>query len=573
MKTKTIFAGCLALACVQITKAQNASEYNNNAPINGINSAAFGVKALAANLSTDANNSALGFTALYNNAGGSDNTASGAEAMYYNITGNNNSAHGRYALFNNLSGNDNTASGHSALFSNTIGNYNTAFGRAALYFNNSDHNSAFGDSALYSNTGGGDNAAFGNSALKSNIVGAANTAVGALALSLNNASYNTALGAACLVSNTSGFNNTSTGAFALNSNISGFSNTANGYLSLTGNIIGTNNTCVGSYAAAQSDGFGNTCIGFHALYNNLTGNLNTAVGYAADVSTGGLINATAIGRTAIVNASHKVRIGGVVTVVEGPVAYTISDGRFKTNIKNDDVKGLEFIKKLRPVVYNFDTKKFTEFLTKEMTAEQRKEYMNEDFKPSTDIRQSGFIAQEVEQAAKEVGYDFNGVHKPVNDNDNYSLAYSQFVVPLIKAVQEQQAMIETQISEINNLKKEIAELHNGQNAVGSQQSTGLALAAGSGHVAGTDGFDMQQNIPNPFTHETVIKYNLPASVNTAYMAVYDLSGKQLTTFALSQKGNASLTITTEKLAPGIYIYSIVADGRIMDSKRMVVADK
>ena len=57
------------------------------------------------------------------------------------------------------------------------------------------------------------------------------------------------------------------------------------------------------------------------------------------------------------------------------------------------------------------------------------------------------------------------------------------------------------------------------------------------------------------------------------MAVYDLTGKQIVTFPINDKGASSITITSEKLAAGIYIYSIVADGKIMDSKRMVVAEK
>jgi len=56
--------------------------------------------------------------------------------------------------------------------------------------------------------------------------------------------------------------------------------------------------------------------------------------------------------------------------------------------------------------------------------------------------QTGFIAQEVEQVAKQIGYDFNGVDKPKNSNDYYGLRYAEFVVPLTKAVQEQQKMIE-----------------------------------------------------------------------------------------------------------------------------------
>jgi hypothetical protein len=64
---------------------------------------------------------------------------------------------------------------------------------------------------------------------------------------------------------------------------------------------------------------------------------------------------------------------------------------------------------------------------------------------------SGFIAQDVEKAANETGYDFSGVDKPKNDKDLYGLRYAEFVVPLVKAVQEQQEMIDL-------LKKEVAEL-------------------------------------------------------------------------------------------------------------------
>jgi len=49
---------------------------------------------------------------------------------------------------------------------------------------------------------------------------------------------------------------------------------------------------------------------------------------------------------------------------------------------------------------------------------------------------TGFVAQEVEQAAKELNYEFSGVDAPKNENDVYGLRYAEFVVPLVKAVQE-----------------------------------------------------------------------------------------------------------------------------------------
>ncbi|MFN8395981.1 MAG: tail fiber domain-containing protein [Bacteroidia bacterium] len=152
-------------------------------------------------------------------------------------------------------------------------------------------------------------------------------------------------------------------------------------------------------------------------------------------------------------------------MIEGQVAYTFpSDGRFKFNVSEADVKGLDFITKLRPVVYNFDAARFQQFLAKNMPEADQRLYMNADFGPATAVRQSGFIAQEVEQAAKESGYNFNGVLAPANADDHYSVAYSQFVVPLVKAVQEQQAMITAQQRQIDELQKMVATLSNTDHA-------------------------------------------------------------------------------------------------------------
>jgi hypothetical protein len=65
--------------------------------------------------------------------------------------------------------------------------------------------------------------------------------------------------------------------------------------------------------------------------------------------------------------------------------------------------------------------------------------------------QSGFIAQDVERAANEVGYNFHGVDAPKNKESSYGLRYAEFVVPLVKGMQEQQ-------EEISKLKKEISGL-------------------------------------------------------------------------------------------------------------------
>lgn len=70
-----------------------------------------------------------------------------------------------------------------------------------------------------------------------------------------------------------------------------------------------------------------------------------------------------------------------------------------------------------------------------------------------EILETGFIAQEVEATALEIGYKFSGVDAPQNEKDLYGLRYAEFVVPLVKAVQEQQVMIEELRKEIEEMKK------------------------------------------------------------------------------------------------------------------------
>jgi hypothetical protein len=66
---------------------------------------------------------------------------------------------------------------------------------------------------------------------------------------------------------------------------------------------------------------------------------------------------------------------------------------------------------------------------------------------------TGFVAQEVEKAANEVGFNFSGVDAPKNENDFYGLRYAEFVVPLVKAVQEQQKIIEDLTKRIEELER------------------------------------------------------------------------------------------------------------------------
>jgi hypothetical protein len=130
----------------------------------------------------------------------------------------------------------------------------------------------------------------------------------------------------------------------------------------------------------------------------------------------------------------------------------ISDGRFKTNVA-EKVPGLAFIVKLRPVTYNLQARQLDAFLRKNKTS--GKSASDQQYQQSLEAKEkityTGLVAQEVDSAANQLGYDFSGVDKPKGDNGYYGLRYADFVAPLVKSVQE--------LAKKNqDLKRQLAEL-------------------------------------------------------------------------------------------------------------------
>ena len=406
---------------------------------------ALGVRALYSNTTTGYYNTAIGYATLYSNTTGDYNTANGYGALRYNTIGSDNTANGYQSLVNNSTGSENTANGKNSLFYNSSGSDNTANGVNSLFYNST----------------GNKNSAFGSSALFNNQTGTQNVAVGYNALCYNNGNFNTAVGFSAVENNTSGQYNTAIGLMALRLNTTGSSNIALGDHSLNNNLVGNHNTAVGYEALYQNRGHYNTAIGYEALHQNNSGTYNTAIGYGADVSFAILTNATSIGYNTFVTTSHKVRIGNSsVTTIEGQVPLTtVSDKRIKENVQ-EAVPGLSFISELRPVTYTLNTRKQDEITMQAMPDSIRKKRMlsDEDYLESSSIVRTGFIAQEVEAAAQKVGFDFDGVSAPQNETDLYGIRYAEFVVPLVKAMQEQQETIEEQQATINDLLKRVEAL-------------------------------------------------------------------------------------------------------------------
>lgn len=275
-------------------------------------------------------------------------------------------------------------------------------------------------------------------------------------------STNTALGRDCLSDNTTGDQNTAVGNFSLSLNTSGKYNTAVGSSSLFKNTTGEKNCGFGAGALGSNTTGGNsTALGFSTGWSKLNIDEGTFIGSVSDATVDDLNNVTAIGYLSRSTASYQVRIGNSsVTSIGGQVGWTtLSDGRYKTAVQQN-VKGLDFIMKLEPVTYHLDVNKLSADLKEDQVPDENGNIITSvsetDLKArleKSQITYTGFIAQDVEKAANETGFDFSGIDKPKNEHDFYGLRYAEFVVPLVKAVQEQQKIIEELTKRIAELEK------------------------------------------------------------------------------------------------------------------------
>ncbi len=275
--------------------------------------------------------------------------------------------------------------------------------------------------------------------------------------------YNTGVGAGALLNNSPyAIENTAVGTDALqtqsyaNGNVQyGTYNTAVGTSALYANqpdggnsgYDGTANTALGDHALSNNTtGFDDVGVGEDAGFSNLTGYGITIIGANANVVTDGYVDATAIGYQAYVDASYHVRIGDSnVTQIGGQVAWSnLSDARAKKDIRPLDL-GLDFVMALRPVSFQL---------------------INGNGR--TDM---GFVAQDVEAL---LGDEYNVLGIGADADRTLSLRYTDFIAPLVEAVQQQQATITAQRDEIATLKAQLAPL---EQASEGQQAINRRLAA------------------------------------------------------------------------------------------------
>jgi hypothetical protein len=209
---------------------------------------------------------------------------------------------------------------------------------------------------------------------------------------------------------------------------------------------------------------------------------------------------------------------------------------------------------------------------------------NKDWDSKYDIEKitmSGFIAQEVEKAAKDAGYDFSGVDKPATDGGLYGIRYSDFIMPLVKSAQELSSANETlkkqneqlqaqyaqQQEQIGEMKAMLQDMQKSlSQCCANYQTTGSTTPKDNSSQTPV----LEQNFPNPFGENTNIRCTIPNPFKVAMVEVYSATGSKVMSFPVTQTGSSSFTINGGTFAAGIYQYTLIIDGNVVATKKMTL---
>ena len=338
----------------------------------------------------------------------------------------------------NLGSDSNIIGGNCAFASKTSisGTGNTVFGYKAAYCasTNSSNNTAVGYRALT-----------GLSPGEYDVNG--NTAIGSCAMACaRGVTANTGIGFRALLKLESGESNVAVGSYAMSSATEANSNTFVGFKAGCSMTIADGNTGVGACSLISlTTGGDNTAVGWNSLKSVTTGASNIGIGYCAGYNVSTASGTIAIGyKSTTSNNSYHTAAGnsGCSTFCVGIGWTTLSDCRDKTDIETlPNNLGLNFIRRLRPVKYNFD---FRDKYVKECNFT----YGTKDGTLANEKESYGFIAQEMSSSLADLNASFDSLNYN-SEEDHFRLTYSDLIAPIVKAVQDTLTRLET-LENLNN---------------------------------------------------------------------------------------------------------------------------
>lgn len=218
-----------------------------------------------------------------------------------------------------------------------------------------------------------------------------------------------------------------------------------------------------------------------------------------------------------------------LTNLKAPAMFVLSDSRLKTDVTVMDGEGNSLMQ-LTPVRY-----RFKDYVQQSPDGDEVAIPLSESGE------RFGFIAQEVREVFPELVSE---------DSQGYlSVDYIGFIPVLV--------------DEIKSLREEISSLK----ASARKEKENVS---GKGSVRWDAA--LHQNRPNPFNVSSEIDCVLPSGIQEAFVYIYDLQGKQIHKMSVEGRGATSVHVDASSLSPGMYIYTLIADGIEVDSKRMIVTD-
>jgi hypothetical protein len=327
-------------------------------------------------------------------------------------------------------------------------------------------------------------------------------------------------------------------------------------------------------------------VGVSAVAVANPGNLFTSKCYGGYFNASSSAASTVYGVYATVSGGSTMYAGyfnGDV-YVNGPnsgMGYlTVSDKQFKTQI-NTISNPTDIIKKLQPKSYYYDTAN-----TNGMRFFSEKQY--------------GFLAQDLQQVLPEMVHtvtkpeDVDADGKVITASVTHlTVNYNGFIALLTAAMQQQQTKVDSlttvtskqdsinkalqnQINQIVNTccnkpngtgNRTINNNNSGSDTTGSNNKT--ATTQINVQLSNADVVVLNQNQPNPFAEQTLITYNIPQNAGFAQILFYDVNGRQIKTVDITTKGKGQLNVYANDLTNGMYSYTLIVDGKIIDTKKMV----
>lgn len=140
-----------------------------------------------------------------------------------------------------------------------------------------------------------------------------------------------------------------------------------------------------------------------------------------------------------------------------------------------------------------------------------------------------------------------------NEDGTKSINYVEMVPILVQAINELNAKIEELEGNGDSMKKTRA------------QTTSIDEIGKNVTL-----LSLGQNKPNPFSTTTDIEVSIPEDVQKAFIYIYDLTGKKLQQVDIPDHGKQSVAINAVNLSDGMYLYSLIADGKVIETRRMIV---